>query len=66
MSWFKGNLFSEVSEHQSDTQMVTWYNPEQFSTRKEETDETHNRVQDTTEQNRKKIEKKNREKKKNR
>ncbi len=33
--WFKHNLFSEVSKHQSNTQMATSYNPEQFSTRKE-------------------------------
>ncbi len=26
--WFKRNLFSEVSKHQLDTQMVTSYNPE--------------------------------------
>ena len=38
--------------------MVTSYNPEQFSTRKEETEETHNRIQDTTEQNRKKEKRK--------
>ncbi len=43
--WFN-NLFSGVSKHQSDTQMVTSYNPEEFSTRKEETDETHKKCFD--------------------
>ncbi len=44
--------------------MVTSYKPEQFSTRKEETEETYNRIQDTTEQNRKKRKEKKRKKKK--
>ncbi len=39
------------------TQMVTAYNLAQFSTENKETDETHNRIQDTTEQNTQKKDK---------
>ncbi len=53
--WLKLNLFSEVSKHQSDTQMVTSYYLVKFFTGKKEKYKTHNRIQDTTEQNREKI-----------